>query len=163
MDRWKFVNEKWIPRPVSRGEGFDTGIAAFSFRSLPHWGRGTAQRRSGALVNGVLETISPALFHTARTLSGSLRSPPSPRGEGVVSRKAVSSFRSLPHWERGTASAALRCSRIMAHLRRSSSLSFIPLVPYPARSARHLPRVGKSLLRDSSIYKIWKTCKPLNL
>ena len=39
-------------------------------------------RRSGALANGVLETISPALFHPARTLSGSLRSPPSPRGEG---------------------------------------------------------------------------------
>ena len=26
-----------------------------------------------------------------------------------------------------------------------------------------LPREGKALLRDSSIYKIWKTCKPLNL
>ena len=26
MDRWKFVNEKWIPRPVSRGEGFVSGI-----------------------------------------------------------------------------------------------------------------------------------------
>ena len=26
--------------------------------------------------------LSPAVFHTARTLSGSLRSPPSPRGEG---------------------------------------------------------------------------------
>ena len=26
-----------------------------------------------------------------------------------------------------------------------------------------LPRVGKALLRDSSIYKIWKTCEPLNL
>ena len=30
----------------------------------------------------LLETIFPALFHTARTLSGSLRSPPSPRREG---------------------------------------------------------------------------------
>ena len=43
-------------------------------------------RRSGALVNDALETIFFALFHTARTLSGSLRSPPSPRGEGFVSR-----------------------------------------------------------------------------
>ncbi len=134
MDRWKFVNEKWIPRPVSRGEGFVLGIAVLSYRSLivafptrgrlcvgdsafltqppplrgtsfhrkegmttraPSLGRGCrAQRggvgflfgrRSGAFVNGVLETISPALFHTARTLSGSLRSPPSPRGEGFVS------------------------------------------------------------------------------
>ena len=46
-------------------------------------------RRSGALVNGVLETIFPALFHTTRTLSGSLRSPPSPRGEGFVSGIAL--------------------------------------------------------------------------
>ena len=121
-----------------------------------------------------LKRISLALFHTARTLSGSLRSPPSPRGEGfvsgiplspsnlrpfgappsigrrecpreplplegaaerseaglasflqlsrllfafpigegVVSRKPVSSYRSLPHWGRGTASAALGCSRM---------------------------------------------------
>ena len=42
MDRWKFVNEKWIPRPVSRGEGYVSGIAVLSYRSLPHWGRGTA-------------------------------------------------------------------------------------------------------------------------
>ena len=32
----------------------------------------------------LLETIFFALFHPARTLSGSLRSPPSPRGEGFV-------------------------------------------------------------------------------
>ena len=30
-------------------------------------------------------------------------------------------------------------------LRRISSLSFIPLEPYPARSARHLPHAGKAL------------------
>ena len=36
-----------------------------------------------------LETISFALFHTASTLSGSLRSPPSPRGEGFVSGTAL--------------------------------------------------------------------------
>ena len=34
--------------------------------------------------NGALETISFALFHTARTLSGSFCSPPSPRGEGFA-------------------------------------------------------------------------------
>ena len=51
------------------------------------------------------------------------------------------------HSEAGLASffAALGCSRIMAHLRRSSSLFFIPLVPYPARFARHLPHAGKAL------------------
>ena len=53
------------------------------------------------------------------------------------------SYRSLPHWGRGTASAVDRVLSQAAHLRRSSSLSFIPLVPYPARSARHLPHAGK--------------------
>ena len=100
------------------GKGIVSRKAVFSYRSLPHWGRGTAQRRSGALVNDALETIFFALFHTARTLSGSLCSPPSPRGEGFVrrysfstyacicsdnARKVVFSFRSLPHWGRGTA------------------------------------------------------------
>jgi|GEM_PF-5572358 len=164
--------------------------AAFSYRSLPHWGRGTASamdrvlsqtaylrrslplvfhtaspsnlrpfgappsigrrecpreplplegaaerreaglasflRRSAAFVNGLLETIFPALFHTASTLSGSLRSPPSPRGEGFVrhycfstyacicsdnARKAASSFRSLPHWEGGPRQRWIGCSR----------------------------------------------------
>ena len=61
----------------------DTRKAVFSYRSLPHWGRGTAQRRSGALVNGALQTHFP--------------------------------------------------------------LSFIPPLPYPARSARHLPLEGKAL------------------
>ena len=57
----------------------------------------------------------PPLFHPARTLSGSLRSPPSPRGEGFVRRYsfstyacirfddagiAASSYRSLLHWGR---------------------------------------------------------------
>ena len=37
--------------------------------ALPAWGRGTAERRSGALINDVLETHSPALFHTASALS----------------------------------------------------------------------------------------------
>ena len=107
----------------------------------------------------LLETIFFALFHPASTLSSSLCSPPSPRGEGFVrrysfstyacicsdnARKAASSFRSLPHWGRGTASAALGCSRIMAHLRQSP-LSFIPPEPYPARFARHLPHAGKAL------------------
>ena len=66
------------------GKGVVSRKAASSYRSLPHWGRGTAQRRSGALVNDALETIFFALFHPARTLSGSLRSPPSPRGEGFA-------------------------------------------------------------------------------
>ena len=125
-------------------------IAMLSYHSLPHWGRGTAQRRSGALVNDALGTIFPALFHTASTLSGSLRSPPSPRGEGCVSGIAVSPYRCLPHWGRGTASAVDRVLSYIVDLRRIPSLSFIPLVPYPARSARHLPLEGKALFRRYS-------------
>ena len=107
-----------------------------------------------------------ALFHTASTLSGSLRSPPSPRGEGFVRRYcfstyacihsddrgiAVFSYRCLPHLGRGTASAVDRVLSFIVDLRRISSLSFIPLVPYPARSARHLPLEGKALFGDSGI------------
>ena len=59
--------------------------------------------------------LSSFVFHAARTLSGSLRSPPSPREEGFVRRysfstyacirsdvmgKAVFSYRSLPYWGR---------------------------------------------------------------
>ena len=58
-----------------------------------------------------------SVFHPSRTLSGSLRSPPSPRGEGFVRRysfstyacirfeamgEAVFSYRSLPHGGRLT-------------------------------------------------------------
>ena len=63
-------------------------------------------------------------------------------------RKPASSFRSLPHWGRGTASAVDRVLSQTAYLRRSSPLSFIPLEPYPARSARHLPHAGKALSID---------------
>ena len=67
--------------------------------------------------------LSSSVFHTARTLSGSLRSPPSPRGEGFIRRysfspyacirsdvmgEAVFSYRSLPHGGRGTAPAVDR-------------------------------------------------------
>ena len=79
------------PLPLEgAAERSEAGLASFFAAKppplcLPHWGRGTAQRRSGALVNDALGTIFPALFHTASTLSGSLRSPPSPRGEGFAS------------------------------------------------------------------------------
>ena len=150
-----------------------------------------AQRYSGAFVYRLLETISFALFHTARTLSGSLRSPPSPRGEGCVSGIAVSpsnlrpfgappsigrrecpreplplegaaerseaglaSFFAakppplcVPHWGRGTAPAVDRVLSYIVDLRRSFPLFFIPLVPYPACSARHLPHAGKAVCR----------------
>ena len=66
--------------------GCVSGIAAFSYRSLPHWGRGTASAVDRVLSYNVdLRRSFPLVFHTTRTLSGSLRSPPSPRGEGFVS------------------------------------------------------------------------------
>ena len=61
------------------------------YRSLPHWGRGTASAVDRVLSYIVdLRRISPLIFHTARTLSGSLCSPPSPRGEGFVSGTPLS-------------------------------------------------------------------------
>ena len=77
-----------------------------------------------------------------------------PLWKGVVSRKAVFSFRCLPHGGRGTASAVDRVLSQTAHLRRSSSLFFIPLEPYPARSARHLPHAGKAVCREKRYPRI---------
>ena len=45
----------------------------------------------------------------------------------------------------GTAIAVDRVLSFILDLRRISSLFFIPLEPYPARSARHLPHAGKAL------------------
>ena len=68
------------------GKGVVSRIAVSPYRSLPHWGRGTASAVDRVLSYIVdLRRISPLIFHTASTLSGSLRSPPSPRGEGFVS------------------------------------------------------------------------------
>ena len=58
--------------------------------------------------------------------------------------EAVFSYRSLPHWGRGTASAVDRVLSLIVDLRCIFSLSFIPLEPYPARYARHLPLEGKA-------------------
>ena len=148
MDRWKFVNEKWIPRPVSRGEGFISGTAVLSYRSLPHRGR---------LCFG--DTASPSnLRHFGAPPSiGRRECPREPlplEGAAERSEAGLASFfaakpppRSLPHWGRGTAPAVDRVLSQAAHLRRSFPLFFIPLVPYPARSARHLPHAGKALCR----------------
>ena len=69
---------------------------------------GERRPRSGArvLVYRLLETISPSLFHTASTLSGSLRSPPSPRGEGFVSGTAALS--QMPCFHSAQTKTALR-------------------------------------------------------
>ena len=63
----------------------DKNVLPLNLIAFPIGEGGPRQRRSGAFANSALETIFPPLFHTASTLSGSLRSPPSPRGEGFVS------------------------------------------------------------------------------
>ena len=72
------------------GVGFLWGRQSPLLFAFPIGERGPRQRRSGALVNGALEMHFHTLFHTARTLSGSLCSPPSPRGEGFVRRYSFS-------------------------------------------------------------------------
>ena len=62
-------------------------------------------------------------FIQLEPLSGSLRSPPSPCGEGFDAGKTVFSFRCLPHGGRRYSHFPL--------LRCISPLSFIPPVPYP--------------------------------
>ena len=58
---------------------------------------------------------------------------------------------SLPQWGRGTASAVDRVLSLMAHLRRSPPLSFIPLVPYPARSLATFPSRGRLCFGNTAI------------
>ena len=53
----------------------------------------------------------------------------------------------FPIVEGGPRSGA-RVLSYIACLRRSSSLFFIPLEPYPARSARHLPHAGKAVCQE---------------
>ena len=60
----------------------------------------------------------------------------------------------FPTRGRGTAPAVDRVLSFIVDLRRISSPSFIPLVPYPARSARHLPHAGKALFRGSQYSRI---------
>ena len=77
---------KGLPSAARRG-GFLFLTAKSPPLCLPHWGRRTASAGDRVLSYIVdLRRISPLIFHTARTLSGSLRSPPSPRGEGFVRR-----------------------------------------------------------------------------
>ena len=56
--------------------------------TFPSRGRWTALAALGCSYIACLRR-SPALFHTASTLSGSLRSPPSPHGEGFMSGTAA--------------------------------------------------------------------------
>ena len=106
----------FYPYPPLRGASFyrKEGV---SMRA-PSLGRGCRAQRGG--VGFLFGRRSRLLFAF-------------PIGKGVVSRKAASSFRSLPHWGRGTAPAVDRVLSLMAHLRRSPSLFFIPFPPFNLR------------------------------
>ena len=89
---------------------------------------------------------SPSLFFIPLVPYPPLRGTFPSRGR-LCSSIAVLSYRSLPHWGRGTASAVDRVLSYNACLRRIFhlfQLSFMPLEPYPARYARHLPHAGKA-------------------
>ena len=120
---------------------------ARSARHLPHAGKGDR-----AAVNRVLSLIvnlrcisSLSFIPLSPSNLRPFRAPPS-IGRRECPREPLPLEGAAEHSEAGLASffAALGCSRIMAHLRRSP-LSFIPPEPYPARSARHLPHTGKAL------------------
>ena len=96
---------------------------------------------SGTLVNGVLETISLALFHPAFPIQ-----PPPLRGTSFhrkeCPREPLPLDGAAERSEAGLASfGALVNCRLWTHF----PLFFIPLEPYPARFARHLPLEGKAL------------------
>ena len=120
----------FYPYPPLRGTSFHRkeGVSA----RAPSLGRGCRAQRGGVGFLFCGEAAS---------------SLPSPRGKGFVSGIAASSYRSLPHWGRGTASAVDRVLSFIVDLRRSFPLFFIPLEPYPARLARHFPLEGKALCR----------------
>ena len=58
-------------------------------------------------------------------------------------RKAVSSYRCLPHWGRGTAPAVDRVLSYIVDLRRSFPLFFIPLSPSNLRPFGAPPSIGR--------------------
>ena len=102
--------------------------------------------------------LSLSVFQGARTLSGSLRSPPSPRGEGFVRRysfstsacirpdvmgKAVFSYRSLPRMGKRDRVSGARVLSYIACLRRFPPLFFIPLSPSNLRPFGAPPSIGR--------------------
>ena len=137
--------------------------AAFSYRSLPQWGRGTAQRRSGALVNDALETISPDHFHpaTAHPTSapsghllpmegGSVHAPLPMEGAAERSEAGLASFwggeapSSLPSpFGKGDRAATLSYTMLLRRSSRSLSYRQNPIRP----PSWHLPHAGKALCR----------------
>ena len=150
------------------GEGVVSGIAISPYRSLPHWGRGTALAVDRVLSQtAYLRRSFPLVFHSARTLSGSLRSPPSPRGEGFVSGIPIPPSNLRPFGappsigrreclrkplplEGAAERSEAELASFWGGLRRSSHLSFIPLVPYPPLRGT-FPSRGRLCVGNSGI------------
>ena len=100
------------------GIGFLFGRRSRLLFAFPIGERGP---RSGTLVNGVLETISHSLSYRFPHPTSA------PSGHLPLEGKALSD------------------ALVYDALETIFSLSFIPLVPYPASFARHLPHAGKAL------------------
>ena len=144
----------------------DARIAESPYRSLPHWGRETASAVDSVLSLIVdLRRSFPIFFHTAFPIQPPpLRVTSFHRKEGVSTR-APSFGRGCRAQRGGVGFLFGRRSRLLfasplgkgdraavdrvlsyiVDLRRSFPLSFMPLEPYPARFARHLPHAGKAL------------------
>ena len=118
------------------------GEAASSLPSLSGKG-GPRQQRSGALANDVLETISP-LFFIPLVPYPPLRGTFPSRGRLCIEKSGIPISQPSP-LGKGNRAAVDRVLSYIACLRRSFPLSFMPLEPYPVRSARHLPHAGKAL------------------
>ena len=115
-----------IQPPPLRGTSFHRKEGAST--RAPSYGRGCRAQRGGVgfLFRGEAASSSP-----------------SPRGKGCVSGIAVLSYRSLPHWGRGTASAVDKVLSYIVDLRRSFPLFFIPLSPSNLRPFGAPPSTGR--------------------
>ena len=116
----------FYPYPPLRGTSFHRkeGVSA----RAPSLGRGCRAQRGGV---GFLFGRRSRLLFTF------------PMGKGVVSRKAVSSYRSLPQWGRGTASAVDRVLSYIVDLRRISPHGKGCVSGIAASSFRSLPHWGR--------------------
>ena len=110
------------------GEGFVSEMPLSPIQPPPL--RGTSFHRK----EGV-STRAPSLGRGCRAQRG---------GVGFLLGRRSRLLFAFPMGEGGPRSGA-RVLSLTAHLRRSFPLFFIPLEPYPARSARHLPLEGKAL------------------
>ena len=118
-------------------------------RALDNARKEAAVRYSGTAANGATETISPLIFHPAFPIQ-----PPPLRGTSFHRKEGVSTRATSLGRGKGRSEAGLASffggARVLSYNRALETISllfFIPLEPYPARSARHLPHAGKALCR----------------